>query len=152
MEIQSRRTSETGKPVLIFNTQYGKLSKTQKLLLLKLKSSNVVSFDRVDDNIHIKMKDLSCLTAFTGREYSLFSRNDRQFLIVGTDRGICIDEQLSNQLIKTGYKWTGHTHIGDTELCLMPSDADYRTLKKFKQKQSVIYNSIGQFYVFGKEE
>lgn len=130
----------------------GILSTTQKLLLKSLEIKSVARFDRYSDNISIKMKDLSCLTAYTGREYSLFSRNDRQYLVVGTERGIHIDEELTNELVKSGYKWSGHTHIGNDMFCLMPSDADYETLDKFSQKRSVIYNSIGQYYIFEKEE
>jgi len=152
MEMFSRHTSETGKPVLIYNTEYGKLSLRQRLLLKSLEQSSVVKFDRIDDNITVKMKDLSCLTAYTGREYSLFSRNDRQYLVVGTACGIHINDDLADELIDKGYKWSGHTHVGDDVLCLFPSEADYETLRKFRQKRSVIYNSIGRFYVFGEEE
>ena len=152
VEIGARHTSEIGKPALIFNSEYGKLSKNQKLLLSSFDSNGIARFDRYGDNITVKMLDLSCLTAYTGKEYSLFSRNDRQFLVVGTERGIHISKELSDTLIKRGYKWTGHTHVGDTEYCLMPSDADYETLRKFHQKRSVIFNSVGKFYVFGEEE
>lgn len=152
MEIKSRHTSDIGKPALILNSEYGRLSKNQKLLLHSFNNEGIAHFDRYEDNISIKMKDLSCLTAFTGKEYSLFSRNDRQFLVVGTETGIHISNILSDELVAKGYKWSGHTHVGNTDYCLMPSDADYETLRKFHQKRSVIYNSVGRFYVFGEED
>lgn len=152
MDIHTRHTSETGKPALIYNSDYGRLSKNQKLLLTSFDENGIARFDRYTDSISVKMKDLSCLTAYTGKEYSLFSRNDRQYLVVGTEKGIKIPEDLSNTLIQTGYKWSGHTHVGITDFCLLPSDADYETLRKFRQKKSVIYNSVGNYYVFGEEE
>lgn len=152
MDIKARNTSAIGKPSLIFNTEYGLLSATQKLLLNALEKQAVVHFDRHEENIKIKMRDLSCLTAYTGKEYSLFSRNDRQYLVVGNENGIQIAERLTRELVNLRYRWSGHTHVGNDIFCLMPSDADYDTLSKFKQKHSVIYNSIGQYYVFGKED
>ena len=152
MEIKARNTSSIGKPALIYNSEYGRLSKHQKLLLNSFDENGIAKFDRYNDNIDIKMKDLSCLTAYTNIEYSLFSRNDRQYLVLGTERGIHISDELTDYLISSGYKWSGHTHVGETDFCLMPSDADYETLRKFRQKRSVIYNSVGKFYVFGEEE
>lgn len=152
MEIKTRNTSAIGKPSLIFNTEYGRLSTTQKLLLKALENSETAHFDKYADNINIKMRDLSCLTAYTGKEYSLFSRNDRQYLVVGNERGIHIDDELTAELVNKGYRWSGHTHVGCDRFCLLPSDADYETLDKFSQKRSVIYNSVGQYYVFEKEE
>lgn len=151
MEINARNTSIVGKPSLIFNSEYGKLSTTQKILLHTLEKDAVAHFDKHADNIRIKMRDLSCLTAYTGKEYSLFSRKDRQYLVVGTECGIYIGDELTDKIIRYGYRWTGHTHVGTTKLCLMPSDSDYTTLKKFRQKRSVIFNSIGEYYVFEKE-
>ena len=152
MEIKTRNTSSIGKPALIHSSEYGRLSKHQKLLLTAFDKNGVARFDRYGDNVTVKMKDLSCLTAYTGIEYSLFSRNDRQYLVLGTERGIHISEELTENLVQNGYKWSGHTHVGDTDFCLMPSDADYETLHRFHQKRSVIYNSVGKFYVFGEEE
>ena len=152
MEIQARNNALIGKPSVIYSSSYGRLSKNQKLLLNSFDDSGVAKFDRYGDNVSIKMRDLSCLTAYTGIEYSLFSRNDRQYLVFGTERGIHISEELTRHLVENGYKWSGHTHVGNTLFCLMPSDADYKTLRQFKQKRSVIYNSVGNFYVFGEEE
>ncbi len=152
MEIKARNTSSIGKPALIYNSEFGRLSKHQRLLLNSFDENGIAKFDRYSDNIDIKMKDLSCLTAYTNIEYSLFSRNDRQFLVFGTERGIHIPDELTDYLVSSGYKWSGHTHVGETDFCLMPSDADYETLRKFRQRRSVIYNSVGKFYVFGEEE
>lgn len=44
------------------------------------------------------------------------------------------------------YKWIGHTHPRTTFECMMPSEADYNTLKLFKQKRSMVYNSVEEFH------
>ena len=141
MLIKTRNTHIVGKPALMLTV--GELSKKQKILLTALENNDVAKFCRKSDNISIKMQDLSCLTAITGKEYSLFSRNDKQFLVVGTKKSINIDRELSSYLLENGFKWTGHTHVGTTIECLIPSIADYETLEMFKQKRSVIFNSVG---------
>ena len=58
MEIKARNTSSIGKPVLIHNSEYGRLSKHQKLLLNSFDENGIAKFDRCNDNIDIKMKVL----------------------------------------------------------------------------------------------
>lgn len=142
-------TSVTGKPFLIYNTEFGRLSKKQRDILEELNKNSVLKIDKKKYNIKINMKDLSCLTAVTGLEYSLFDRNDTCIIIQGSKYGMQLDKKLSMELVNKQYKWVGHTHPGNTNLCLLPSDDDdYRTLKLIGQKQSVIFNSIGKYYVF----
>ena len=74
------------------------------------------------------------------------------FKLYGVDTLLDPGDELTDYLINSGYKWSGHTHVGETDFCLMPSDADYETMWKFRQIRSVIYNSVGKFYVFGEEE
>lgn len=152
LEIRSRNTSSIGKPSLIYNTSYGKLSVTQQRILTKLQNSMVCKFNKKSDNISIDMKDLSALTAYTGLEFSLFERNDCYVVAKGSETGLHLSADLSMKLIRGGFKWSGHTHPGDTQLCLIPSEADFETLRKFKQKSSRIYNSVGKMYIFGLEE
>ncbi len=151
LKISSRHTSEIGKPSLIQHSIYGKLSGTQKRILDALKDTNKCIFNRQKDNISIDMNDLSALTAYTGLEYSLFKRNDTYVIMRGTKTGMIVTYDESKKLIDGMYKWVGHTHPGTTINCLMPSKHDYDTLSSFNQKQSVIYNSVGQFSTFGLE-
>lgn len=152
IKMQSRNTSVIGKPSLIYNTEFGKLSNTQLKVLKLLEKDNIVEINKSLNNVKITMKDLSCMTAHTGLEYGLFERNDKYIVVKGTERGINIDKKASTTIINGKYKWVGHTHPGNTLNCLMPSDADYKVLKLLNQKSSIIYNSIGRYYIFEKED
>lgn len=134
IKMQSRNTSVIGKHSLIYNTEFGKLSNTQLKLLKLLESDNIVRINKSFDNVKITMKDLSCMTAYTGLEYGLFERNDSYIIVKGNERGINISKKVSTDIINGKYKWVGHTHPGDTLNCLMPSDADYKVLKLLNQK------------------
>jgi len=149
--IKNRNTSLVGKPKLIYNYTFAKLSKTQQLLLSKLENNKLVIINKHAENVNITMKDLSAMTAHTGLEYSLFSRNDNYVIVKGSATGIHLTARESAMLLNNKYTWTGHTHPGNTFICMTPSDSDYDTLKYFNQKHSVIYNSIGDYYIFGEE-
>lgn len=151
-DIQNRNTSLVGKPNLIYNYSFGKMSLVQRNILSRLDNNTSITVDKKRENLKITMKDLSALTAVTGIEYALFERNDKYIVFKGTDRGIHLDTKDVAVLLNGKYKWIGHTHPGDSFNCLIPSDGDYNTLKLFNQKQSMIYNSIGQYYIFGKEQ
>ena len=60
--------------------------------------------------------------------------------------------EKAKELSKQGYRWSGHTHPGDTFLTMQPSDGDYAILDCFTQKNSVIYNSKGAFRTYEKKE
>jgi hypothetical protein len=152
INIQNRNTSIVGKPPLIYNTSYGKLSLTQQRILDKLKDNKLIKIEKHKENISIDMKDMSSLTAYSGLEYSLFERNDMYVVVEGTSSGMTLKTNDSAYLINNRFKWIGHTHPGSGFNCLIPSDDDYETLKKFNQKRSVIYNSIGEKYIFELEE
>lgn len=149
IDISSRSTSSIGKPSLIYNSSFGKLSLKQRKLLEKFKHSQIIELIKRDENISINMKDLSALTAYTNLEYSLFERNDKQIIMQGTKTGMHVTKNQAIKLLNDKYKWVGHTHPGNSRNCLMPSEQDYDTLKFFNQNQSMIYNSVGQYYVFG---
>ena len=74
----------------------------------------------------VRMSDLSALTALTNDEFAM-------------------------ELRLQGYRWSGHTHPGTDDLCLMPSDGDKEILKKFPQRRTTIYNSLGKYYILAKE-
>lgn len=150
MSIETRHTSSIGKPFLIYNTQHQQLSGTQLKILERIDGHRYCKFEKSKDNISIDMKDLAAITAYNGKELSLFARNDTYIIYMGDHNKISIPDREAVQLVSKRYKWIGHTHPGYTRMCLMPSDSDYEILKLFAQKQSVIYNSIGQFYIFGR--
>jgi hypothetical protein len=53
-----------------------------------------------------------------------------------------VDDIIS--LRDKGYKWSGHTHPGFSEVDLVASDGDREALKLFRQNKSVIYNAAGK--------
>lgn len=148
-EIERRRTSIIGKPRLLVVSTYSDLSRTQKEILKLLESSDKLEIDKRMYNIKITMKDLACMTAVTGLEYALFERDDKYRIVKGSSTGISLDNKYTCELINKRYTWVGHTHPGTTKWCLMASESDYETLRCLGQKQSVIYNSCGDYNVFG---
>ena len=150
--IQNRNTHIVGKPNLLYNYSEAKLSRTQRFLLDEFKSNRIIKINKKKANINVTMKDISALTAITGLEYGLFERNDIYIIVKGTYNSIYLNERESAKLINGKFKWIGHTHPGNSFNCLIPSDGDYNTLKMFKQKRSTIYNSVGDYYVFGEED
>lgn len=152
IDIRSRRTHSIGKPWVIANLAKENLSLTQRKILERLQNNNHCKFNKSVDNISIDMKDLSALTAYTGVEFSLFERNDIYIVYRGTPTGVNIADSEAIYLINNKFKWVGHTHPGSTALCLTPSDDDYETLKRFNQKRSVIYNSVGDFFILEIEK
>lgn len=100
----------------------------------------------------INMADLSAFTAKTGHEFAMFTKGQKRLIIRGNGLKVEIDLEQATELAAVGYRWSGHTHPGETIGCLMPSSGDKAVLAVFKQDTSVIYNSKGQFATFGKEE
>lgn len=131
--------------ILIFDVD---LNNRQKELLDKLSeydSQITVSKETVS------MADLSALTAKTGDEFAMFTKGNERLIIRGNSKMVSTDTDAAKLLANQGYKWSGHTHPGDTMLCLFPSDGDKAILKCFPQDISVIYNSKGEYATFGKE-
>ena len=144
--IEQRNTGK-GNPnaILLFNVE---LSNRQKRLLDKLPNyDSKVIVDKSDVNL----ADLSALTAKEGVEFAMFTKKNERLIIRGNEYMVNIDEQLAKKLSKEGYRWSGHTHPGDTMFVLFASDGDKQILKCFNQLRSVIMNSKGQFNVFRKE-
>lgn len=147
LNIGNRRTDRVGKPLILSVSTEGRLSLTQKKLLEKFKVKDKVYINRHTDKIKVDMVDLSCMTSVTKVEYSLFERPDSYIIYKGTDRGIHISNDDYIKLLNGRYKWVGHTHVGYDFFCLQGSDGDYETLKKMHQKQSVIFNCVGQYNI-----
>ncbi|MEZ3446360.1 MAG: hypothetical protein K1W30_14735 [Lachnospiraceae bacterium] len=151
LHIQNRNTPIVGKPDIIYNFSFGRLSLTQQKILNMLNERTYIIIDKKKENLKITMKDLSALTAYTGIEYALFERNDKYAVYKGNSVEIILTQGDLAMLLNGKYQWIGHAHPGNSYNCLIPSDGDYNTLAVFKQKQSVIYNSVGDYYVFGEE-
>lgn len=154
MIIENRNTRIVGKPNLLHNYTFAKLSATQKKILEeinKLGKDKLLVIDKKQVNIKINMLDLSALTARTGVEFSLFERPDKYIVVMGTSHGIYLGDDEVAFLSNGKYKWIGHTHPGSGFNCLIPSDSDFETLNRLNQKKSVIFNSVGEYYIFGEE-
>ncbi|MBQ4466094.1 MAG: hypothetical protein II916_09055 [Oscillospiraceae bacterium] len=98
----------------------------------------------------VNMADLAALTAKTGHEFAMFTRKQERLIIRGNAVKVNISLDDAKALASDGYRWSGHTHPGDTLNCLMPSGGDKAVLEQFPQKTSVIYNSKGQYATFEK--
>ena len=96
------------------------------------------------------MVDLSALTSHTGDEFAMFTKGKERIIVRGNSRMVQIDIEKAESLAKQGYKWSGHTHPGFDFISMQPSDGDYSILDCFKQSNSVIYNSKGEFRTFEK--
>ena len=146
LPIEQRNTGKgNANAVLIFDVD---LNNRQEKLLESLPFFNSKCIVRKNK---INMTDLAALTAKTGDEFAMFTRRNERLIIRGDKRKVDIDIDKAQELAKNGYKWSGHTHPGDTFNCMFPSDGDKIILRQFKQENSVIYNSKGQFATFGKE-
>lgn len=151
VDINKRNTHLVRKPKVLYNYSFGKLSKTQQQLLDMLNEKDSIEIDKKRYNIKVTMKDLSSLTAVTGVEYALFERNDKYIIFKGNSYSIHLSNNIMAMLVNQRYTWVGHTHPGREFNCLMPSDGDYETLKMLNQKRSMIYNSVGDYYVFEED-
>ncbi len=99
----------------------------------------------------VNMADLSALTAKTGDEFAMFTKGGERLIIRGKPNMVNIGPAAAKKLAEQGYRWSGHTHPGADYNVLMPSTGDKDVLKQFPQETSVIYNSSGKYYIFGKE-
>lgn len=142
-----RRKTEDGNPSAITHFDVS-LNKRQQKLLDKLPEydSQVVVPKK-----SVSMKDLSALTAKTGVEYAMFTKGNERMIVRGNSANVNIDSKAAQELVKEGYKWSGHTHPGTNPNALQASSGDYNILKLFGQASSVIYNSLGEYYIFWSE-
>ena len=124
------------------------LNNRQQALLERLPEYD----SRVEVGKHeVNMADLAALTAKTGHEFAMFTRKQKRLIIRGDAVKVNISLDDAKALASDGYRWSGHTHPGESFNCLMPSGGDKAVLEQFPQKTSVIYNSKGQYATFEKE-
>jgi hypothetical protein len=93
----------------------------------------------------VSMLDLSALTAQTGDEFAMFTRKGERLIVRGDAVRVplSIDEIIGMR--DNGYKWSGHTHPGVTDVDLVASDGDKKTLMLFGQTKSIVYNAVGRY-------
>jgi len=97
----------------------------------------------------VSMKDLAALTAVTEVEFAMFTMGARRLVIRGDDQHVNISDKDAALMSAQGYRWSGHTHPKLYDgLEFFASDEDFKILKKFDQKKSVIYNSKGMYQTF----
>ncbi len=141
--IEQRNTGK-GNPnaIQLFDVDLNK--RQQKLL------DELTSFDSqtIVKRKNVNLKDLSALTAKTGCEYAMFTKGKERLIIRGNSTMVNITADKAKKLADEGYKWSGHTHPGNTSLCMVASDGDHLILKAFNQECSVVYNSKGQYQLF----
>lgn len=142
------RNNSKGRPTAITQFDVDLNNRQTKLLneLPKYDSQVIVNKDEVS------MKDLSALTAKENCEFAMFTKESSRLIIRGNNSSVNIDVEKAKELHKQGYKWSGHTHPGTDRNCLIASKGDYKILETFNQKQSVIYNSLGQYLTFSLVE
>lgn len=101
---------------------------------------------------NVNMRDLAALTAKTGVEYAMFTRNGERMIVRGNSAMTNISVASAADMANQGWRWSGHTHPGADAFCLQASDGDYAILAAFQQRQSVVFNSSGQYLLFGRSD
>jgi hypothetical protein len=91
------------------------------------------------------MIDLAALTAQENVEFAMFTRGPERLIVRGERYRVKINQFDAAKLNAQGYKWSGHTHVGNY---LAASDGDEKILGQFAQKRSVIYNAMGKHNIF----
>lgn len=130
--------------ILTFDVELTNRQKDLLEMLPEFDSQVVIPRDSVN------MADLSALTAKTGHEFAMFTKGGERLIVRGNEVKVNINLDDAKRLSSQGYRWSGHTHPGIDFLCMQPSDGDYSVLDCFKQENSVIYNSKGDFRTFEK--
>lgn len=143
-----QRHTEKGKPNAIYH--FGiELNRRQQMLLHVLPESNSRIVVSKSD---VSMADLSALTAKTGDEFAMFTKDGSRLIVRGNSCMVEITPEEAYALGKDGYVWSGHTHPGIGLNVLQPSSGDYAILNQFQQENSAIYNSVGTYLIFERTE
>jgi len=146
-QIENKYTG-VGVPSDIYN--HGKpLNNRQQALLDKLPEyDSRVTIGKNDAS----MNDLSALTAKEGVEFAMFTRGAERLVVRGDETHVNINFRSAMELSAQGYKWSGHTHPGNSMRVLLSSEGDRDVLRAFNQDISVIYNSVGLRQIFTTDE
>ena len=136
--------SSRGNPSAIMHFDV-ELNTRQKKLLQKLSDyDSSVIVNKSDVNL----KDLAALTAKTGNVFAMFTRGSQRMIVRGNSNAVNINGSMAQKLYNSGFKWSGHTHPGTGLNVKFASEGDIYILNQFKQTQSVILDSRGNFNVF----
>ena len=136
--------SSRGNPSAIMHFDV-ELNTRQKKLLQKLSDyDSSVIVNKSDVNL----KDLAALTAKTGNVFAMFTRGSQRMIVRGNANAVNINGSMAQKLYNSGFKWSGHTHPGTGLNVKFASEGDIYILNQFKQTQSVILDSRGNFNVF----
>lgn len=138
--IEQRHTGK-GNPNAILHFDI-ELNNRQQMLLDALPEYNSRATVSKGD---VSMTDLSALTAKTGDEFAMFTKEGTRLIVRGNGFMVEITPEEANALGKDGYVWSGHTHPGTDMNVLQPSSGDYAILNQFQQENSAIYNSVGAY-------
>ena len=141
--IEDRNTSR-GKSSAIVHFDVDLNSRQEKLLEELPEEDSRVTVKKSE----VKMSDLAALTAKSGVEFAMFTKGGERLIARGTGTRVNITVSEAKKMAAEGYKWSGHTHPGAGVNVLQASDGDLEILKAFGQKQSVIYNSLGEYWTF----
>lgn len=96
----------------------------------------------------VSMLDLAALTANTGNEFAMFTRQGKRLIMRGDIETVPVRKADALKLFNAGYRWSGHTHVGRTAADLIASDGDKKILALFRQRRSAIYNALGKYVIF----
>ena len=124
------------------------LNKRQRSLLRHLQKANDTIIVRKDA---VNMRDLSALTAICSVEFAMFTRSQERMVVRGDINYVNIDTTRAAELNADGWRWSGHTHPGTSEMALIASPNDMKILREFtKQEFSSTYDSFGRYSKFRK--
>ena len=142
---QGRHNTGQGRPSAILHAGTPLTVRQQALLDRLPEYDSRVTVEKND----VSMKDLAALTAKTGAEFAMFTRKRERLIVRGDATHVNISQDNAVALNAQGYKWSGHTHAGlygGWELSA--SDGNIAILSRFDQKESVIYNTMGEYKTF----
>ena len=90
-----------------------------------------------------------------GKKENRFSEGNFSYplktIVRGNTTSVNIDIDKARELAENGYRWSRHTHPGYDSNVLLASDGDHKILNEFQQKQSVIYNSLGEYMTYERD-
>ena len=81
----------------------------------------------------------------------MFTKKKHRLIIRGDEVSVNVSKAYAKELRLQGYRWSGHTHPGMDDFCLVPSRGDKEILNEFNQLCTAIYNSAGKWYILEKE-
>ncbi|KUJ31117.1 hypothetical protein AR437_05535 [Christensenella hongkongensis] len=145
--IQSRNNAN-GNPNAILHMG-ADLNNRQKRLIEKLPDYDSRIIVKKSE---VSMIDLAAMTTKTGVEFAMFTKGGQRMIVRGNKGQVNINPQMARELAEQGYKWSGHTHPGTNDNCLIASDGDKVILSCFGQEIGYIYNSKGQWTYFERSE